>query len=301
MIKKKLIVIIGPTAIGKTALTLWLAEKLKTEIISADARQIYQQLNIGTAKPSAQILQKIKHHCIDFLPLKAHYSAGLFARDILKLLHKELFLKYHHVLMTGGSGLYIQAVCEGFNNLPSDLSLREKLNIVYQKNGLNFLVKKLLAACPDMEGKLDFQNPHRVIRALEIYQLTQKSPYLLYQKQSKRNFQILKIGLQKERSILYQQIENRVEEMMQEGLLAEAKKFYPFKNYQSLQTVGYQEIFDYLDDKYSLEEAIAFIKRNTRRYAKRQMTWFKKDPSIVWFEPDEKQKILEKIQHFLHL
>ncbi len=298
---KKLVIILGPTAVGKTALTLWLAEKLKTEIISADARQIYKHLNIGTAKPSVQMLQKIKHHCIDFLPLTASYSAGIFAKDVLKLLQNKLFKKYPFVLMTGGAGLYIQAVCEGFNDLPNNFQLKKQLNAVYQKEGLSFLVKQLLKDCPDIEEKIDLKNPHRVIRALEIYQITQKSPHILYKKQPARNFKILKIGLAKEKNILYQKIEDRVEAMMQEGLLTEAKKFYAFKNYQALQTVGYREMFDYLDCQSSLEEAIVLIKRNTQRYAKRQMTWFKKDPSIMWFDPNDRQKILKSIQLFLNL
>lgn len=295
--KKHLIVITGPTAIGKTGLAIFIAKKLKTEIISFDSRQFYQEMKIGTAVPSDEELKEVPHHFIQNLSIEQDYSVGNFERDALVKI-EELFEKYDYLVFVGGSGLYEKAVTEGLDEFPQvDKSIRLNLIYEYDIHGLEPLQNELKEVDPVYYNLVDLNNPVRIIRALEIYRGTGK-PYSSYRKNnySARNFQVTKIGLELSREEIYDRINKRVDLMMQEGLLEEVKSLYPKKHLNSLQTVGYRELFDYLDGKIELDFAIEEIKKNTRRYAKRQLTWYRKDPRIKWFSPFEKENILTYIQ-----
>ncbi|MGM0497629.1 MAG: tRNA (adenosine(37)-N6)-dimethylallyltransferase MiaA [Bacteroidota bacterium] len=291
-----LIVIVGPTAIGKTELCIELAKSLNTEIISADSRQIYKELNIGTAKPAKEALEEIRHHFIGTKSIHDYYTAGMFELDVLEKL-RDLFSKHNQIIMTGGSGLYINAVCAGIDALPRvDPEIRNKLIDQYEKEGIQSLRQDLKKLDPDYYEKADLKNPKRLLKALEITVMTGKS-YSSFLTRSKktRPFNILKVGLYKEREELYENINKRVDKMIDEGLLEEAKELYKHKRVNALNTVGYKELFEYLDGNITYKRAIELIKRNTRRYAKRQLTWFSKDEEIKWFQPDEKVKIREYI------
>ncbi len=293
---KILVVIVGPTAVGKTSLSIKIAKKLNTEIISADSKQFFKEITIGTAKPSIEELNTIKHHLIDFLDLKENYNAGDFIKDSTIIL-KELFSKNKYVIMTGGSGLYINSLCNGLDDIPPiDPKIRQNLNNEFLKKGLSDLKKELKIRDPEYYNEVDKDNPRRIIRALEVCRTTNK-PYSSYRNNKKKNneYEIIKIGLNRDRKELYDKINLRVEQMIDLGLIEEAKKVYKYRNLNSLQTVGYKEIFEYLDKKITLEKAIELIKRNTRRYAKRQMTWFSKDEEIKWFHPNEIDKILKYV------
>lgn len=295
--KKHLIVITGPTAIGKTGLAIFIAKKLKTEIISFDSRQFYQEMKIGTAVPSDEELKEAPHHFIQNLSIEQDYSVGNFERDALVKI-EELFEKYDYLVFVGGSGLYEKAVTEGLDEFPQvDKSIRLNLIYEYDIHGLEPLQNELKEVDPVYYNLVDLNNPVRIIRALEIYRGTGK-PFSSYRKNnySARNFQVTKIGLELSREEIYDRINKRVDLMMQEGLLEEVKSLYPKKHLNSLQTVGYRELFDYLDGKIELDFAIEEIKKNTRRYAKRQLTWYRKDPRIKWFSPFEKENILTYIQ-----
>jgi tRNA dimethylallyltransferase len=285
---KKLVVVAGPTAVGKTALSIELAERLNTEIISADSRQMYRELTIGTAKPAKAELAKIKHHFIDSHSIKESYDAAQFGEDALRII-ETLFLSKDYVVVCGGSGLYIKAICEGFDDIPEiPEEIRSSLVQEYEQHGLSWLQHKMQTLDPAHYAVMDQRNPHRLIRALEVVIGTGTS-ISAFQKKSKRDhgFEILKIGLELPRDILYQRIDARMDKMIHEGLFEEAKNLYTFREKNALQTVGYQEIFDYMDGKYDYEEAVRLLKRNSRRYAKRQLTWFKRDPEMVWFNsPD---------------
>jgi tRNA dimethylallyltransferase len=294
---KYLIVVAGPTAIGKTSLCIQLAQHLRTEIVSADARQCYQGMAIGTAQPTPAAMQGVTHHLVNFLPVQAPYNAGMFAHDALKILG-HLLTKYPHVLMTGGSGLYIQAVCQGLDAMPPVApTIRAMLNKKLQTMGLPALTEMLAAQDPAHYQVVDRANPQRVIRALEVC-LATGQPYSTFRKHqpAARPFTIIKIGLTRDRQVLYQRIDQRVEQMLDQGLMQEAVALYPYRHYNALQTVGYREIFDYLAGHYSQAEAIRLLKRNTRRYAKRQLTWFGQDPAMHWFHPDDGPSILHHIQ-----
>lgn len=294
---KYLIVVTGPTAVGKTSLCIDLALRFSTEIISADSRQCYQGMTIGTAQPTAAELSAVPHHLVDFLPIQAPYNAGQYARDALQVL-ASLFTSHDVVVMTGGTGLYIQAVCEGLSPMPSIPStIRHKLNDRLQKEGLTTLVAELAVHDPDYYQLVDQSNPQRVIRALEVYLATGK-PYSSFRKSSpqERPFKVIKVGLERDRSVLYQRIDARVEQMLAQGLLEEVEALYPHRHYNALKTVGYRELFGYLDGKYDLQEAIRLLKRNTRHYAKRQLTWLRRDAAIRWFQPEEPLCILNYIQ-----
>ncbi len=291
--RRHLIVIVGPTAIGKTALSLQMASYFDTEILSADSRQFYKEMNIGTAKPSPKELASVRHHFIDSHSIREGYSVGKYEEDAIQLLN-ELFLTKQVLLLLGGSGLYIKAICEGLDEMPETKpEIREQLKQQYQKEGLETLQIQLKNLDPAHYESVDLQNPHRVIRALEVCLSTGK-PYSSFRTEQKteRDFQIHKIGLERPREELYQRIESRVDEMLAQGLLEEVKNLSDWKSAQALQTVGYTEIFGYLEGKYDWEEAIRLLKRNSRRYAKRQMTWFKKDQEIKWFHPSETATIL---------
>lgn len=283
-----LIVIAGPTAVGKTAFSIDLALALDSEIISADSRQFYKEMHIGTAKPSLSEMKGVIHHYIGFLSVGDYYSAGMFELDVLQKLD-VLFEKHPYVILTGGSGLYIKAVCEGMNEIPDpDLAIRAQLYEELENKGLDALVVELAEKDPVYCQTADLNNPQRVIRALEVIRDTGR-PYSAYRsdKTVQRPFRLLKIGLDREREELYHRINVRVDQMIAAGLLEEAKGLWPLKHLNALQTVGYRELFAYLDGLCDFEEAIRLMKRNSRRYAKRQLTWFKADPEMHWFHPDQ--------------
>jgi tRNA dimethylallyltransferase len=291
-----LIVVCGPTASGKTKLAIQLAKHFSAEIISADSRQIYKELKIGSAPPSDAELKEAKHHFIASRNLHEDYNAGAFEKDVLQLLD-ELFRNNKYSILVGGSGLYIDAVCNGFDKVPSSFpEIRKQLQDLYKAEGIMELQNKLKQLDPDYYNKIDLSNPQRLMRALEVCIGTGK-PYSLLRegKKSKRDFRIIKIGLELPRDVLYQQIDARVDEMMKVGLLEEAKSLISKRQLNALQTVGYKELFDFFEGKTTLDEAIDLIKRNSRRYAKRQLTWFRKDKEVQWFSPDEIDKIVNYI------
>lgn len=282
-----LITILGPTAIGKTAKSIALAKAFYSEIISADSRQFYKEMSIGTAVPSAEELAEVPHHFIQNISIDEIYSVGDFERDALQKLD-ELFKKHRVVFLVGGSGLYLDAVATGLDKFPkTNLGLREELNQQLETEGLEPLQKKLKTLDPLYAEKVDIDNPHRVIRALEI-SISSGKPFssFLDQGKAKRNFNMVKIGLDAPRKTIYAHIEKRVDTMMANGLLEEAKTLYPKRGTNALNTVGYKELFRHLDGEWSLDFAISEIKKNTRRFAKRQFTWFRKDREIKWFQHD---------------
>ena len=292
-----LINIVGPTAIGKTSLAIQLANKFNTEIISADSRQFYKEMSIGTAVPSAEELQAAKHHFIQHISIKDNYNVGDFESEAIKKLD-ELFKNNKIVIMVGGSGLYTKSVLEGLDYFPEvSLEIRQELNVKLEKEGLDSLQQQLHKLDPDYYKIVDLENPHRVIRALEVC-ISSGKPYSSYlnQPKKKRNFTAISIGLSAEREIIYDRINRRVDLMIAEGLLDEAKALFPKRELNALNTVGYKELFSYLEGKDSLETAVSEIKKNTRRFAKRQLTWFRKDQEINWF--DYKTPV-EEIQQFL--
>jgi tRNA dimethylallyltransferase len=295
--RKKLIVIAGPTAVGKTNVAIQLALELKTEIISADSRQIFKELNIGTAKPTKEELAVVPHHFINYKSIHEDYDAGQFGRDALVLI-TDLFKNHDYLILCGGSGLYIKAVCEGFDDMP-EISEYVRNSIIkkYNELGLEWLQKQLEEKDPDYFSLVDQKNPHRLIRALELIEATNQPVGALRKKKKHfHEFDILKFGLELEREELYNRIDLRMVKMIEEGLFEEAKQFYPLKQLNALQTVGYKEIFDHLDGVYDREEAIRLLKRNSRRYAKRQMTWFKKDTEMTWLKPTDWKMILNAVR-----
>ncbi len=282
-----LIVIVGPTAVGKTSVSTEVAKQFNTEIISADSRQFYRGLTIGTAAPSAEQLSSVKHHFIAHLDPADSFNVSVFETSVNLLLSK-LFEKHHVVIMTGGSGLYIKAVCEGIDEFPNiDNAIREQLLELNQKEGLPALRSLLMKYDPVYYAKVDLANPTRIIRALEVSMQT-GMPYSSQLKNNvaNRNYNIIKIALNIPRNELHNRINRRVDQMIEDGLIEEARSFYGLRHLNSLNTVGYRELFDYFDNKCTLNEAIEKIKTNTRRYARRQITWFRKDPGMVWLQPD---------------
>ena len=298
--QKTLIVVVGPTAIGKTALAIQLAQFYQTEIISADSRQFFKEMHIGTAKPSAEELASAPHHFINSHSVETLFSTGDFEVQSLKLM-ESLFTKHDQLIMVGGSGLYIDAVCKGLDDLPEiDLNIREQLNQKLANDGIGAIKSQLLELDPEYYEKVDQSNPQRMIRGLEVVLSTgKKLSSFLTAKKKERPFKIVKIGLNTDRAILYDRINHRVDLMMEAGLLDEVKSLMPYRKYNALNTVGYAEIFDYLDGKTELADAVAMIKQNTRRFAKRQLTWFRRDPETVWFEPNELEKIVNLIDNKL--
>lgn len=293
-----LIVILGPTAIGKTASGIDIALKLNTEIISADSRQFYKELKIGTCRPSDDELIKVKHHFIGHLSVQNYYNVYRYETDVLNLLNSEFRIQNSEfILMVGGSGLYINAVCNGIDDLPDpDEQIRQQLKDMYKQEGLIFLQGQLKKLDPQYYDEVDLNNPNRLIRALEVcIQTGKKYSELRSQKPKQRDFQIIKIGLQRDINELYEIINNRVDRMIADGLVDEVKSLLPCRGHNALNTVGYKELFLYFDGYITLEEAITKIKTNTRHYAKRQLTWFRKDKSITWFHPDEIDKIMDFI------
>ena len=294
---KTLITIVGPTGIGKTRLSIALAQALGCEIISCDSRQFYKEMRIGTAVPSHEELTLVKHHFIQNRSISEDYSVGQFEKDALLLLN-DLFIQYDYVVMVGGSGLYVQAVLEGLDAFP-DVSpqIRNELKQELELNGLEHLQEKLKQLDPETYDQIDLSNPHRVIRALEICMETGEK-YASFKAKPKepRPFQSILIGLDAPRKEIYKRIELRVDAMLEEGLLEEAKLLFPQRHLNALQTVGYRELFDYMEGKTTLDFALSEIKKNSRRYAKRQNTWFKRNPEIQWFDyQTELSEILKSI------
>jgi tRNA dimethylallyltransferase len=293
---KYLISISGPTAVGKTGLSVFLAKSISAEIISCDSRQFFKEMKIGTAVPTAEEMEDIPHHFIGHLSIFDDYSVGDFEKDAISKID-ELFKKYDRLIMVGGSGLYEKAVTDGLDEFPEiDKKYREQLNLEFSESGIEKLQNELKIADPEYYKTADIQNPVRLIRALEIFRATgQKFSSFRIGQKTVRDFKLIKIGLELPREELYERINKRVDLMMEAGLLEEAKQLYPNRNLNSLQTVGYKELFDYFDRKSDLETAVSEIKKNSRRYSKRQLTWYRKDDRIVWFRPDEKEEILRYV------
>ena len=279
-----LISVVGPTAIGKTALSIKLAQHFKTEILSADSRQFYKEMSIGTAAPTADELNAVKHHFIHHKSIQENYNVGSFEKDALKTLN-NLFKSHNIVVMVGGSGLYLDAITNGLDDFPEvERTIRKQLNDDLKIKGISYLQEKLKSLDQKSYNTIAIDNPHRVIRALEICMGTDK-PYssFLNKPKVKRPFKNVSIGLTAERDIIYNRINQRVDMMIQDGLLEEAKDLYSYKSLNALNTVGYKELFHFFDGSWTLDFAISEIKKNTRRYAKRQLTWFRKDLNILWF------------------
>ena len=297
MTAKRLIVIAGPTAVGKTDLAIKVAQHLDTEIINADSRQIYHEMVIGTAVPSTEQLAMVKHHLIKHKSIHDYYNASLFEQEAIAAI-TLLFRKNDYVILTGGSGLYIDAVCRGIDDLPSvDLSIRESLHNEFLKVGLAGIQARLYETDPDYYGKVDLNNPKRILKALEIAEMTGRTyTSFLTGRAKAREFVVMKIGLDIPRAELHHRINTRVKDMLARGLLQEVENLRDFRNLNALNTVGYKELFEYLDGKCSLEDALGHIGAHTRQYARRQVTWFRKDRAMQWFTPDALQDILSFIQ-----
>ena len=282
------IVISGPTAVGKTKLAISLAKKFNASIISADSRQFYKEMRIGTAKPSQDELEQVPHHFINNISITQSYSVGDFEKEVLVFLD-DYFKSNKIIFIVGGSGLYIDAVTKGLDYFPEvDIEIRKQVNDDFESKGLEFLQKELQDCDIEYYNEVDIQNPQRIIRAIEIFRSSGKPFSSFRQKESKsRPFNVIKIAIIMDRAALYKKINLRVDEMMENGLLDEVRSLTGFSNLNALQTVGYQELFAYLADSVTLKEAVDLIKRNTRRYAKRQLTWFKRDPENQWFDTND--------------
>lgn len=294
--QKYLISIVGPTAVGKTAAAIQIAKHYHTEIISADSRQLFREMTIGTAKPSDDELSQTHHHFINSHRVTESFNVGDFEKQGLTILN-QIFEQHNIAIMAGGSGLYVNAIINGFDDLPAALpEIREKLNQLLSTEGIDVLRQKLLTADPAYYKQVDLNNPQRLIRALEVCESTGK-PYSSFRKgsQAKRGFNIIKIGLDLPREELYDRINQRVDLMVTNGLIDEVKALTQYRCLNALNTVGYSEIFDYLDGKTDLNAAIASVKQNTRRFAKRQLTWFRKDKGIQWFNPTDALTMIDYI------
>lgn len=292
-----LIVLVGPTGVGKTELSLSLAEELNTCIISADSRQLYADLKIGTAAPTTSQLSRVKHYFVGTLSLTDYYSAAQYEAEVIRLLD-SLFSSHHTILLTGGSMMYIDAVCNGIDDIPTvDAETRQLMRHRYETEGLEQLCSELRLLDPEYYRIADLKNAKRIVHALEICYMTGRT-YTSFRTQTKkqRPFDIVKIGLKRDREELYERINRRVDQMMTDGLLTEARQVYPYRQSNSLNTVGYKELFKYLDGEWTLDFAVEKIKQNSRIYSRKQMTWFKRDPDIRWFHPDE----TTAIKQYLH-
>lgn len=295
--KKTLIVLIGPTGVGKTDLSIKIAEKYGSPIISADSRQLYSDLKIGTAAPTEEYLKRVKHYFVGTLKLTDYYSAAQYESEVISLL-EELFKSNNTILLTGGSMMYIDAICKGIDDIPTvDSETRQMMMEKYEKEGLDRLCAELKLLDPEYYSTVDLKNPKRVIHALEICYMTGKT-YTSFRTGNKkqRPFDIIKIGLCRDREELYERINKRVDIMIKEGLVDEVKSVYEYRNLNSLNTVGYKEIIQYLEGKCTFEFAIEKIKQNSRIYSRKQMTWFKRDNDITWFHPDKEEEIMEFIE-----
>lgn len=289
---KTLIVIAGPTASGKTAAAIQLAQYYNTVIVSADSRQFFREMSIGTAKPTEAELATAPHYFINSHSITEPFSVGDFERQCMQLLD-DLFKKHDVVILVGGSGLYIKAITEGFDELPTaDPDIRDRLNTELAANGIESLQERLKDADPSYYAEVDINNPQRVIRALEVYEAT-GNPISSYRKSTinKRPFNIIKFGLDMPREKLYDRINQRVDIMVKDGLVEEVAALTPYRSYNALNTVGYSELFNYFDGKTDVDTALAAIKQNTRRFAKRQLTWFRKDKEIIWMDAGDKKLV----------
>ncbi len=301
-LKNTLIVIVGPTASGKTDVAIRVAKHFNSEIISADSRQFYKEISIGTAAPDAGQLAQVKHHFTGNLTITEEYNVSRFEQDVLKLLHQK-FKTRQIMILTGGSGLYIDAVCKGIDDLPNpDEALRKKLNQKFKEEGIEYLQQQLKIVDPVYYDQVDLQNPKRLLRALEVCLQTGK-PYsrLRKNRQVKRDFNIIKVGLDLPRTKLFERINQRTVDMMKKGWLKEAEDVFQHRHLNALNTVGFKELFKYLSNEWPLDVAIEKIQTNTRRYAKRQLTWFKRDESIRWFSPNDVEKIVSYLNQQLEL
>ena len=295
-----LIVVTGPTAVGKTDVAISVAQHFGCDIVSADSRQFYRELKIGTAAPTEEQLSTVKHHFVGHLSLYDAYDMSKYEAESMKLLH-QLFKKNPVVVLTGGSGLYIQAVCTGMDNLPdSEPEIRKELRLKFDNEGIAPLQLMLKQLDPEYYEQVDRANPNRLLRALEVCLGTGK-PFSSFRKNLPvpRDFNIIKIGLDLPRAELHSRINARVDQMMEDGLLEEARHFFPLRHLNALNTVGYKELFEYFDGNVSLEEAVEKIKTHTRRYARRQITWFKKDKEFLWCQPSASQ-VMERINESGH-
>ena len=286
--KKTLIVITGPTAVGKTALCLDIARHFDIPIINADSRQIYREMKIGTAAPTEEQLRLVRHYFVGTLSLSDYYSASMYEEQVITLLD-ELFKDSDYALLSGGSMMYIDAVCNGIDDIPTiDDATRTLMKRRLAEEGLESLCEELRRLDPEHYAIVDKKNPRRVVHALEICHMTGNTyTSLRKNEQKKRAFSIVKIGLNREREELYDRINRRVDQMMKQGLLDEARRLLPYRNENALNTVGYKEMFAYMDGTWTLDEAVERMKGNTRRYARKQLTWFKRDPQMRWFTPDK--------------
>ena len=294
---KTLIVLIGPTGVGKTELSLSIAESFHTSIVSADSRQLYADLKIGTAAPTPDQLARVPHHFVGTLQLSDYYSAAQYEAEVMAKL-ENLFKENDVVVLTGGSMMYVDAICKGIDDIPTvDKETRELMLQRYEEEGLEQLCQELKLLDPEYYDIVDLKNPKRVIHALEICYMTGKT-YTSFRTRStkERPFRIIKIGLTREREELYDRINRRVDMMMEEGLLEEARSVYAYKHLNSLNTVGYKEMFKYLDGEWDLDFAIEKIKQNSRIYSRKQMTWFKRDTEITWFHPNQQKEIMWHIE-----
>jgi tRNA dimethylallyltransferase len=288
---------VGPTAVGKTDLCLNLAKKFNTEIVSCDSRQFFREMNLGTAKPSKKELELIPHHLINTLSIADDYDVKRFEKDAMEVLD-SIFKNHSVAVMTGGSGLFADAVTKGFDEIPEvDPEIRTQLISDYGEKGLLWLQSEVSRVDPEYYAQADTQNPQRLMRALEVNLGTGlKFSGFRVKKKNVRPFNVIKIGLERDREELYRRIELRMDEMIARGLFEEAESLFEKRHLNALQTVGYSEIFGYLEGRYDKGEAIRLLKRNSRRYAKRQFTWFRRDPEIRWFHPDQSEAILTWIE-----
>ena len=288
-----LIVILGPTGVGKSAISIQLAKYYSTDILSADSRQLFRELSIGTAIPPEEDLQSVTHHFIQTRSIHDYYNVSEYEIEAIHLIN-QLFLSKNPLILTGGSMLYIDTICKGIDDIPTvTAEIRAEVIRWYNENGLEALQKRLLTLDPEYYAIADLNNAKRLLHAVEVCQMSGKT-FTSFRKNTIRHrpFNILKIGINQQREVLYERINQRVDQMMEAGLLEEARSVYPYKDLNSLNTVGYKELFTYFDGQCTLEEAVDLIKRSTRKYARKQLTWFRKDLDIHWFEPDQVQEII---------
>ena len=288
-----LLLVVGPTAVGKSDLCIKLAKKFQTEILSCDSRQFYREMNLGTAKPSIEELQDVPHHFINSLSITDPYDVQQYEKEALVLLER-LFQQHRVVVMTGGSGLFADVIQFGLDDIPAVAAeLRQEINQEYQEKGLGWLQGEVARVDPDYFAVVDRDNPQRLMRALEVYRGT-GHPFSSFRVKKKVNrpFQVIKIGLDLPREVLYRRIDQRMDSMVASGLFEEAASLFAQRELNALQTLGYSEIFGFLEGKYDREETLRLLKRNSRRYAKRQLTWFRKDTSLVWFEPSQLEEVM---------
>lgn len=298
---KTLIVLLGPTGVGKTDISITIANHFNTVITSSDSRQVYRELSIGTAVPEKEQLEAVKHYFIHTHSIHDYFSSWEFETQTLELL-AQLFQNKDQVLMVGGSMMYIDAVCNGIDDIPTiDPELRKEVFERYEKEGIESIRMQLKQLDPIFYNQVDLKNAKRVIHAVEVCLMAGK-PYseLRTNSRKERDFRIIKIGLNRDREELYDRINRRVDQMIEQGLVEEAKAVFEYRHYNSLNTVGYKELFDYFEGKISLEEAIELIKRNSRRYAKRQLSWFRRDDAIQWFHPEQEREIIDFLENRIY-